>query len=386
MSSWTGDRSGPVIVAALAVLTLMTWPLPADAAGFQPTPDNLRRARERLVQLETAFETAVEDYHEATLRLEALEARHAEAQARVEENEAQTALHLEAVGAVAGSLYRGVPLLEIGAILAADSTSAAAERIVYLSGVGRVRHERIQQLIVSREALAEDLEESEQARSETETQALHLADVKADVRRMANEQRDEVARLTAQLELFEEERRARRAAAEAAKAAAERANRDAGLPAAPSSPEPSADAEEFGTAAPDPQTSVEDPGQAAVAAALEQVDKPYQWDGNGPESFDASGLTQYAAAQVGMALPRGARAQFGETTRVNRQDLTPGDLVFFGSPIHHVGVYIGQEQMVHAPATATTVTVDSIDRRDYVGAGRLRFDDGIPPQVRGRAQ
>ncbi|MPZ88475.1 MAG: hypothetical protein GEU81_10445, partial [Nitriliruptorales bacterium] len=229
MRLWTGNRSGPVI-AALAVLTLIAWLFPADAAGSPPGPEDVQRARERLAHLETAFATAVEDYHDANLRLETLEARREAALARVEEIEAQTAEHRKAVSAVASSLYRGAQLFEISAVLAAESTSVAAERISYLSSAARVRQGLIEQLAVSRETLAEDLAELELARREAETQAQHLADVNADVRRMADEQRDEVAHLAAQLEASEEERQAHQAAAEAARAAAEGSNRDPGPP------------------------------------------------------------------------------------------------------------------------------------------------------------
>ncbi|MGH9198023.1 MAG: C40 family peptidase, partial [Acidimicrobiia bacterium] len=69
-------------------------------------------------------------------------------------------------------------------------------------------------------------------------------------------------------------------------------------------------------------------------------------------------------------LPHSSRAQYGATKRVSKGDLQPGDLVFFGSPIHHVGLYIGNGNMINAPETGEYVGIRPAFRRDYVGAGR----------------
>jgi cell wall-associated NlpC family hydrolase len=110
--------------------------------------------------------------------------------------------------------------------------------------------------------------------------------------------------------------------------------------------------------------------QKAVDAALSQIGKPYVYAAAGPDSYDCSGLTMWAWAQAGVGLPHNSGAQYAATPRVDRSDLEPGDLLFFGSPIHHVGMYIGDGQMVEAPYTGEYVRINSIDRSDYVGAGR----------------
>ena len=78
----------------------------------------------------------------------------------------------------------------------------------------------------------------------------------------------------------------------------------------------------------------------------------------------------WAWGQAGVSLPHNSGAQYNATPRVARGDLEPGDLVFFGSPIHHVGMYIGNGQMVEAPYSGNSVRVVPIARSDYVGAGR----------------
>lgn len=108
----------------------------------------------------------------------------------------------------------------------------------------------------------------------------------------------------------------------------------------------------------------------AVQTAYEQIGKPYRWGAAGPDSFDCSGLTMFAWRKAGVGLPHSSRAQFSATKRVARENLQPGDLVFFGSPIHHVGIYIGNGNMINSPESGEHVGIRSMARRDYAGAGR----------------
>ena len=108
----------------------------------------------------------------------------------------------------------------------------------------------------------------------------------------------------------------------------------------------------------------------ALDVARAQIGKPYQWAAAGPNSFDCSGLTMYAWGKAGVQLPHSAAAQYDMLPKVSRGSLAPGDLVFFGSPIHHVGIYEGGGIMIDAPQTGENVRRDSIDRADYAGAAR----------------
>ncbi|MGH9164802.1 MAG: C40 family peptidase, partial [Acidimicrobiales bacterium] len=115
------------------------------------------------------------------------------------------------------------------------------------------------------------------------------------------------------------------------------------------------------------------PGAAtAIAEARRQLGKPYEYGSPGPDSFDCSGLTSWAWRAGGKALPHSSRAQMGITTRIPVGDIQPGDLVFYGSPVHHVGLYAGNGQMVEASETGTPVRMASIYRRDLVGVGRVK--------------
>lgn len=112
------------------------------------------------------------------------------------------------------------------------------------------------------------------------------------------------------------------------------------------------------------------PRSGVVAIAMKYLGCPYQWGASGPNRFDCSGFTMFVYAQVGVSLPHSSRAQIGCGQPVSRSNLEPGDLVFFGSPIHHVGMYIGGGRMIHAPHTGDVVSIDSIDRGNYAGACR----------------
>lgn len=102
--------------------------------------------------------------------------------------------------------------------------------------------------------------------------------------------------------------------------------------------------------------------QKIVDTALAQQGTPYAWGGSSPRGFDCSGLVQYAARAAGISEPRTSRAQATVGTPVSKADLRPGDLVFFYNPVGHVGIYIGDGKMVHAPTTGDVVRIASVDR------------------------
>ena len=109
---------------------------------------------------------------------------------------------------------------------------------------------------------------------------------------------------------------------------------------------------------------------AAVQYALAQVGDAYVYGAAGPNAFDCSGLTMMAWAQAGVALPHSSSAQFGSGPHVASGDLQPGDLVFYYSPISHVGIYIGNGMIVHAANPSTGVVVSGVFSMPYSGAVR----------------
>ncbi|MEU9091119.1 NlpC/P60 family protein [Streptomyces sp. NPDC048428] len=109
----------------------------------------------------------------------------------------------------------------------------------------------------------------------------------------------------------------------------------------------------------------------AVAFAYTALGKPYVWGATGPSSFDCSGLTQAAYRSAGVSLPRTTYTQINAGRRVSRSELAPGDLVFFYSGVTHVGLYIGNGQMIHAPRPGAPVRVAPIDQMPFAGATRV---------------
>jgi cell wall-associated NlpC family hydrolase len=121
-----------------------------------------------------------------------------------------------------------------------------------------------------------------------------------------------------------------------------------------------------------PAAAPTEAAQIAVDTALAQQGDPYVWGGAGPDSFDCSGLTQYAYAAAGISLPHSSSQQSTLGTPVAYADLQPGDLVFFYSPVSHVGMYIGNGQMVHAGTSGDVVKVVELAYMpDYNSARRI---------------
>ncbi|MGW2395653.1 NlpC/P60 family protein [Kitasatospora sp. NPDC001664] len=120
-----------------------------------------------------------------------------------------------------------------------------------------------------------------------------------------------------------------------------------------------------------PQVPAGGRAAAVLKFAQAQLGKPYIWGAEGPAGFDCSGLTLRAWEQAGVRLPRVSQDQWNAGTRIPRANLQPGDLVFFYSDLHHVGIYIGNNKMIHAPRTGKNVTVLDLQYMpDYMGAVR----------------
>lgn len=110
-----------------------------------------------------------------------------------------------------------------------------------------------------------------------------------------------------------------------------------------------------------------------IETARAMLGLPYIWAAEGPDGYDCSGLTMVAWRMAGISLIHNSAAQFNQTARVALADIQPGDLVFFGNPIHHEGLYIGDGKMIEAAKQGVPVRISSINRSDLVGIGRPRW-------------
>ncbi|MGP3951023.1 NlpC/P60 family protein [Streptomyces sp. 7N604] len=104
---------------------------------------------------------------------------------------------------------------------------------------------------------------------------------------------------------------------------------------------------------------------AAFSAAKSKIGSPYVWGATGPNSFDCSGLTSWAYSQAGVSIPRTSQSQANIGTRLGQGELSPGDLVFFYGDLHHVGLYAGNGQILHAPKPGATVRYESINNMPF---------------------
>lgn len=128
------------------------------------------------------------------------------------------------------------------------------------------------------------------------------------------------------------------------------------------------------------QVLVAAPDATIAKTAMNYLGIPYHWAGEGPGRcptgehricFDCSGLVQYVYRLHGISIPRNSATQYNRSARIPLAQAVPGDLVFFGMPPHHVGLYLGDDMYIHAPRTGDVVKVNQLSsRRDFSGVGR----------------
>jgi cell wall-associated NlpC family hydrolase len=160
-----------------------------------------------------------------------------------------------------------------------------------------------------------------------------------------------------------------------ARLAAEAQLRQEQLAAAASAPAPTLAPDATSTPTPDASIPAAPPSPygSVVSIALQYLGVPYVWGGSTPTGFDCSGFTSFVYAQVGVTLPHNAAAQYSYGVPVSRDQLEPGDLVFFDG-LGHVGLYIGNGEFVHAPHTGDVVKISPLAGwydSTYVGARRI---------------
>jgi peptidoglycan DL-endopeptidase CwlO len=340
------------LAATLLAATVASMTSSTSVAA--PSRAELESAKQRLAALERDFELVVDRYDLVRERLTRLEARISADELVVARVTKRMTRNEDAAAKVAAELYKGGSTGALEAVLTSENLADVDARLTYLRSSEAAQAQVFERLAVDRQVLNERIDRLQRERAQALAAKERLRRLRASIESKIDHQRDEIARLTELIERAERRREARERRAAAAAAAAQEVSASPTTDSAPIAP-------------------VADAGSRAAIAvrvALAQVGEPYQWGAAGPDSFDCSGLTMYSWGQAGVALPHSSAAQYSVTPRVSLSALQPGDLLFHGSPIHHVAMYIGGGQMVEAPYTGATVRVTSSARSDTVGAGR----------------
>lgn len=342
-------------------------------AGAAPTTPHIQAKRaeaaaasKALADLGDAFEMKVEEYNAVTEALGTTRADIVATRADLEAASARLAEAQDRLAQRARAIYTGGAVDMLAVLIGTSSFDDFLTRLELLNRISASDADLVHEISGYRDAVAA----SEAALENREAEQIALRQEaeakKIQVEAALSKQSSYVSGLNAEVAALvrQEEERQRRIAEELARrAAAEAAARKAAPRQASGAP---------GSAHPE-----------AVDIALRYLGVPYVWGGSSPSGFDCSGLMHYVYLQVGISLPRTSRQQYrvGAFIPVDRVgSLQPGDLVFFGyngdpDQVHHVGMYVGSGNFVHAPGTGDRVKVSSLQDRistrgDYVGAVR----------------
>ncbi|MBV2155182.1 C40 family peptidase [Kitasatospora sp. SUK 42] len=353
-------KPSPPSRARLAVLTTAMAGgavLASGTAHAEPTP-SLATVKEQVDNLNEQAEQAIEQYNgfqekQQKLQGDANQIQEKVARGQEAMNELRTRL-----GAVAADQYRTNGIDPSVQLMLDSDPAAYLERAAVQNQVADTQTSLLKQAQEEQRKLDQDRTEAATTLAQLDSVGTELAAKKKDIQaKLAQAQAmlnklsaEDRAKINAQQSAEKAKAEAKQAASAAA---ADRASRSADRPDMSTPPPPAS-------------------GRAAsiIAFAQAQLGKPYGWGATGPSSFDCSGLTGAAYRAAGVKLSRMSQDQWNDGPRIDRANLQPGDLVFFYGDIHHVGIYIGDGKMIHAPRTGKNVEVLPISAMPYVGAVR----------------
>jgi cell wall-associated NlpC family hydrolase len=302
-----------LICAAVAIGVF----LPATAAFADPTPEQLEQ---QIDKAHDQLEHVIEDYNRITEELAATQATAANLEAKLAPLQAQLDSAQGNVGRLAVTAYKsGGGLATAGYVLSAGNSNSLAHQVEAMERVTRSRQQEIAGFTTTR--------------TKYEAEKKRLADLLAAQKQQQKQLGDKKVAIEAEVKRLEDmERR---------------------LPAnRPSNPSTGGEA---------PKTPPSGTGKGAIAVryAYAQLGKMYVFGAAGPNNFDCSGLTQQAWKQAGVGLPHNAKQQYQRTAHVSTKSLQPGDLVYYNN-FGHVGIYIGNNQIIHASRSGKPVAVRAL--------------------------
>jgi peptidoglycan DL-endopeptidase CwlO len=377
----TFDRRswGVLVLASVLAATVAMATVPRHASAVPLTNSAIEAKRKeaqaaqiKLDDLSAQLEARFEELAQIEGQLQETRARIDETQADLASATAELQRSQARLDGRAIAIYRNGPADYLAVFVGATDFGDFISRLDLMRRIGLSDAA----MVVSVKDARAKVQKAERALEAQEAEQIALRDQarakRAQYQKAFDEQKsflgglnDQLKKLIEQERIRQEKLAAERAAAQARAAAAARAqvNRAKDLPFDPA---------KLGEGHPE-----------VVAVAKKYLGVPYVWGGTSPRGFDCSGLTQYSYAEIGVSIPRTSREQFriGAYIPPSRLDLLKaGDLVFFGfggdpDQIHHVGIYVGGGDFIHAPASGDVVRITSLngriaDRGDYVGAVR----------------
>jgi cell wall-associated NlpC family hydrolase len=360
------------LLAAVGLLSTLALPFVGVSNGFASTLDQKRAEAKQIAAQIDANDTQIsildEQYNGAVLQISQLTQSIATAQQQLAVTERHTLGLRNQVRARAAALYMGANSGTLFPALDARNEQEVATTSSYTAAAAARDNTLLSTLRSATAQVTAQQKSLQAARQRAQSESNRLANTRDEILGANATEHQLLAQVNGQIGvLVKQEQLAQQAAAEAAvkaqiarnEALAQQQNNSGGNGSGLGNQQP-------------PPNLPPPSGQAAIAvrAAEAELGKPYEFAAAGPNTFDCSGLTMYAWGQAGVAMAHFAATQYTEFPHVPIAQLAPGDLVFYGSPIHHVGMYVGNGTMIEAPHTGAFVQYSSIYRPDLVGASR----------------
>jgi peptidoglycan DL-endopeptidase CwlO len=340
----------------LAVVILVSASLGSvTLSSAAPTQEDVRRAKDRLDALNRDLSLLVERYNQARIRLNDVQVRLSEVRLEAELAQAEAERARESLNRSAARAFTGFGS-QFAVLLDATSLGDFSDRLEFIGSMAEADADLATQAELAGQEARWTADELRAAVDQRRDVLDELAAQKEQIDTRVDEARALYSELDRE---YHEALAAARAAAEAAQQQSTNGSGGSGgggsVGVSPIPPPPA------------PNANV----AAVLEAAYSAIGTPYQWGGASPQTgFDCSGFTMWSWAHAGVSLPHSSAAQYSSLPHVAREDLQAGDLLFFYSPISHVGMYVGGGRMIHSSHPGTTVSVVAVYWDSFSGAAR----------------